>query len=503
MNITEHLERDHKIFPQRVALRFEGQEFTYQHLDELVNRMANGLKHLGVEKGDRVALFLPNIPEFVVAYLGSLKIGAVVVSLNVMLKQDEVLFILNDCEAKAIVTTQDLRVQIAADDLAHLQHILIAEGKAEEDVSLTRLLARMSPHAKALSMQIQDPAAILYTSGTTGLPKGATLSHGNVVSNMHSVKHNCQIQPHDKLLLYLPLFHCFGQNFILNGGLNAAATIVLQRRFDPEKLVETVQYEGITMFFGVPTVFAKLLDMQLPPLALRTIRYYFSAAAVLPAELTKRWQEQYGQWVHEGYGLTETSPFSCYNHDWHYKLGSIGMPIDNVEMQVVDAKGETLPPGEVGELVIRGPNVMLGYFNNPEETAKVLKDGWFHSGDLGHMDEDGYFYIVDRLKDMINRSGFKIYPAEVERVLYQHSDVMEAAVYGAPHPTKGEVVKAKVRLKAGRSLKAKALQAFCADRMAKYKVPSSISFVDSLPKNATGKILKRVLREEELALKKK
>ncbi|MDJ1182303.1 class I adenylate-forming enzyme family protein [Roseofilum casamattae] len=502
MNITEHLERDRKFFPQGIALRFEGQEFTYKHLDELVNRMANGLRSLGIEKGDRVALFLPNIPEFVIAYLGILKIGAVTVSLNVMLKQDEVLFILNDCEAKAMVTTEELRAEIPLDDLVHLEHILITEGNTEKDMSLSRLLARMSTSAKAISMQPQEPAAIIYTSGTTGFPKGATLSHGNVVSNMHSVKHNCHIQRNDKLLLYLPLFHCFGQNFILNGGLNAAATIVLQRRFEPEKLADILQNEGITMFFGVPTVFAKLLEMQLSPLALRTVRYFFSAAAVLPAELTKQWQQQYGQWVHEGYGLTETSPFSCYNHDLYYKLGSIGMPIENVEMQVVDDDGELLPPDEVGELVIRGPNVMLGYFNNPDETDKVLKDGWFHSGDLGYMDEDGYFYIVDRLKDMINKSGFKVYPAEVERVLYQHPDVVEAAVYGVPDPVKGEEVKAKVRLKAGRYLNAEALRAFCADRMAKYKVPNFIEFVESLPKNATGKILKRVLREEELALQK-
>ncbi|NEP46880.1 MAG: long-chain fatty acid--CoA ligase, partial [Okeania sp. SIO2H7] len=292
----------------------------------------------------------------------------------------------------------------------------------------------------------------------------------------------------------------FGQNFILNGGFNAAAMVVLQRRFEPDNVVETVSKEGITMFFGVPTVFAKLLEMELSQLDLKSVRYYFSAAAVMPTEIIKRWQQQHGQLVREGYGLTETSPFSSYNHDLQYKLGSIGMPIENVEMKVVDSDGKELPPGEVGELAIRGPNVMLGYWNRPEENAKVFKYGWFHTGDLGRMDEDGYFYIVDRLKDMINMSGFKIYPAEVERVLYQHPAIAEAAVYGAPHPEKGEIVKAKIRLKLGTACSLEDIKTFCAERMATYKVPRAIEFVDSLPKNATGKILKRVLREQELAM---
>lgn len=500
MNVAEHIERDRKFFPNKTALVFEGKQFTYQELDELANRAANALGALGIKKGDRVALFLPNIPEFVISYLGILKIGAVAVSLSAMLKSDEVRFILNDCTAKAIITTSALREQVPADDLAYLKFILIAEGETDGEMSLAGLLADASPQARSLSMEPTEPAAIIYTSGTTGFPKGATLSHGNIVSNMHSAKHCCSMRPDDKLLLYLPLFHCFGQNFILNAGLTAAATVVLQRRFEPDKVVETVASEGITMFFGVPTVFAKLLEMEPSQLELKSVRYYFSAAAVMPTEIIKRWQQQYGQLVREGYGLTETSPFSSYNHDSQYKLGSIGIPIENVEMKVVDSEGKELPSGEVGELVVRGPNVMIGYWNRPEENAKVFKEGWFHTGDLGRMDEDGYFYIVDRLKDMINMSGLKIYPAEVERVLYQHPAVAEAAVYGAPHPLKGEIVKAQIRLKLGTAIASEDLKAFCAKRMATYKVPQTIEFVETLPKNATGKILKRVLREQEVAL---
>ncbi len=501
MNVAEHVERDRKFFPNKTALVFEGKQFTYQELDELANRAANALEVLGIKRGDRVALFLPNIPEFVISYLGIMKKGAVAVSVSAMLKSDEVQFILNDCTAKAIITTSELREQVPADDLAYLEFILIAEGETEGEMSLAEFLAEVSPQGRGIFMEPTDPAAIIYTSGTTGFPKGATLSHGNIVSNMHSAKHYCSIRPEDKLLLYLPLFHCFGQNFILNAGLNAAATVVLQRRFEPDKVVETVASEGITMFFGVPAVFAKLLEMEPSQLELRSVRYYFSAAAVMPTEIARRWQQHYGLEVREGYGLTETSPFSCYNHDLQYKLGSIGMPIENVEMKVVDSEGREVTRGEIGELIVRGPNVMLGYWNRPEENAKVLKGGWFHTGDIGRVDEDGFFYIVDRLKDMINMSGFKIYPAEVERVLYQHLAVAEAAVYGVPHPTKGEIVKAQVRLKLGTASTSEDIKTFCAERMATYKVPRVIEFVDSLPKNATGKILKRVLREQEMALR--
>lgn len=431
-----------------------------------------------------------------ISYLGILKIGAIAVSLNVMLKKNEVKFILDDCSAKALITTESLSENVPNSELPELKHILIAEGQARIGISLDQLISSASPLASAVEMDRDEPAAIIYTSGTTGFPKGATLSHGNVISNVYAANHCYHTQPLDRLLLYLPLFHCFGQNAVLNAGLHSCATIVLQRRFDLEQVLSTIASDRVTMFFGVPTVFIKLLNINTSDYDLSSVRYYFTAAAPMPVEVVQRWQEKHGFAIHEGYGLTETSPFACYNHDLKYKLGSVGTPIENVEMKVVNFDGMEVQPGELGEIIIRGPNVMLGYWNRPTETAQVLKNGWFHTGDIGHMDEDGYFYVVDRLKDMINVSGFKVYPAEVENVLYQHPAVAECAVYGDPDPVKGEIVQASILLKAGLTVTEQDLIAFCSERMATYKVPCAVKFVDSIPKNATGKILKRLLREQ-------
>jgi long-chain acyl-CoA synthetase len=309
----------------------------------------------------------------------------------------------------------------------------------------------------------------------------------------------------DRLLLYLPLFHCFGQNAVLNAGLNACTTIVLHRNFDLEEILKSVATEQVTMFFGVPTVFLVLLNMSTPDDQLKSVRYYFSAAAPLPIEVAQKWYEKYGLVIHQGYGLTETSPCASYNHDYIYKPGSVGTPIENVEMKIVN-NGKEVPPGELGEIIIRGPNVMLGYWNRPFETAEVIKNGWFYSGDIGQIDADGFFYIVDRSKDMINVAGFKVYPTEVENVIYEHPAVAEVAVYGVPDLEKSEIVKANIVLKPGQIVTEKQIIAFCSERMAAYKIPKVIKFVDSIPKNPTGKVLKRVLRDEaanDVAVKRK
>jgi long-chain acyl-CoA synthetase len=495
MNIAHHVERGHHLFPDKIALIFEDKSYTYKQLDQLANRVANGLRGLGIHKGDRVALFLPNIPEFVISYLGILKIGAIAVSVNVMLKTAEVSYILNDCAAKAIITTESLSEQVSEVGLAELQYILIAEGRANKGISLAQLMANASPDACAVEMDCQAPACILYTSGTTGFPKGATLSHGNVVSNIYSANRCYRIQKSDRLLLYLPLFHCFGQNAILNSGLNACATIILQRKFDLEQAFETIATHNVTMFFGVPTVFIKMLNADASGYNLESVRYYFSAAAPMPVEVAQNWQNKYGFVIHEGYGLTETSPFASYNHDLKYRPGSIGTPIENVEMKIVDDDGHQVLPGELGEIAIRGPNVMLGYWNRPWETAQVIKNGWFHTGDIGRMDEDGFFYIVDRLKDMINVFGFKVYPTEIENIIYQHPAVAECAVYGVSE-LGSEIIAANIVLKTGYEITEEQIINFCSERIAAYKIPHRVKFVNSIPKNPTGKVLKRILRTE-------
>ncbi len=499
MNISQNIERVARIFPHQTALLFEEQTFTYAQLNAQANLVANSLHYLGIGKGDRVALFLPNIPEFIFAYYGIQKLGAIAVSLNVMLKRDEVWYILNDSGSKAIITTSDLRRQVPEQDLVDLQWVLLVDGENSQDLRLSELMLNASPIFSSMEMEPKDPAAIVYTSGTTGFPKGAVLSHGNIVSNMHSQRHSCGITKDDKLLLYLPLFHCFGQNAILNSGLNAGATIILQRRFQLDQVLAAIQTEGVTMFFGVPTVFAKLLEAKAENWNWRSVRYYFSAAATLSMETVRCWEQKFGSPIYQGYGLTEASPCASYNHAWKYKTGSIGMPIDNVEMKVIDEADQEVSVGKLGQIIIRGPNVMLEYWNHPEETAKVLKNGWLHTGDIGYMDADGDFYLVDRLKDMINVSGFKVYPNEVERVFHQHPGVAEVAVYGVNDPMKGEVVYANIRLVPGESFTVDDLRAFCHEKMANYKVPQVINLVRSLPKNATGKVLKTVLRQEAIA----
>jgi long-chain acyl-CoA synthetase len=499
MNIAHHVERGYRLCPNKTAIVYEDQSYTYKQLDRLVNCTANALRELGVGKGDRVALYLPNIPEFAIAYLGILKIGAIAVSLNVMLKSPEVSYILNDCAAKAIVTTESGRLQVAEADLPHLQHILITEGVVNRDIDFAALIANASPIARAVEMQWHSPASIVYTSGTTGFPKGATLSHGNIISNISAHNCCCGMNKNDRLLLYVPLFHCFGQNAIFNAGLNVCATIILQRRFDLEQVLSSIGKYQATMFFGVPTVFIRLLNQDTSKYNFSSLRYYFSAAAPMPVEISQLWQDRYKKVIHEGYGLTEASPCASYNHNFKYKFGSIGAPIANVQMQIVDANGYRLSPGELGEIVIKGPNVMLGYWNRPQETQAVIKNDWLHSGDIGRMDEEGFFYIADRLKDMINVSGFKVYPTEVENVIYQHRAIAEVAIYGVPDPIKGEIVKANIVVKNGHAITEQEIIEFCSQQIASYKIPQAINFVNHLPKNPTGKVMKRFLREAELA----
>lgn len=494
MNVAQTIEQGRRRFPNKPALIFEDQVFTYRHLDEQVNRMANVLHGLGLQRGDRVALLLPNCPEFVISYLGVLKMGGIVVSVSPILKPEEVGFILSDCGAILLITTAELSESAPRDELSTLLHILIAEEDSQPGQAWLTLMAQAHSEFQAVIMKQDEPAAILYTSGTTGFPKGATLSHGNIISNISAVNRCCNMQPDDRLLLFLPLFHCFGQNFILNAGLNAAATIVLQRRFNPELVAEVIFKEQITMLFGVPTVFMQLLEQAPPGNKFSSVHYCFTAAAPMPPEIVHHWQEQFNQILFEGYGLTETSPFASYNHLFNYKIGSIGTPIEHVEMRVVNRDGIELAVGEVGELVIRGPNVMLGYWNRPQETSDAIRAGWLHTGDLGWQDTEGYFYISDRLKDMVNIAGFKVYPSEVERVICRHPSVAEVAVYGVPDPLKGELIKASIRLLPNTEASEEEIITFCSSHIASYKVPRQIDFVSELPKNSTGKILKRLLR---------
>jgi long-chain acyl-CoA synthetase len=498
MNIAQHLERAARHFPERIALIFEDRRTSYAALQAQVDRLAHALTRLGIAPGERITLLLPNIPEFAIAYLGIQKVGAVTVSANVMLTAEELRYLVEDSGSTWLFTTQTFAPawQPLVDGGAFPSaRVVVVDADAPSGTTLGALLADAPATAfPARDMDPNDPAAILYTSGTTGRQKGATLSHANLVSNTFATVHLEGITFDDRLLLFLPLFHVFGQNAIMNSAFQAAATIVLQRRYDPLETPALIERERVTMFFAVPTIYIGILNAGLDPRRLESVRYYFSAAATMPVEVARRWQSIFGRPIVEGYGLTETSPFASYNHIWEHRPGSVGTPIENVEIKILDPEDHEVEPGTWGEICIKGPNIMLGYWNRPTETDDAIRHGWFHSGDIGYIDADGYIYIVDRVKDMINSAGFKIWPREVEEVLFRHPAIRECAVVGLSDPLKGEIPAAFLVLAEGANLSAEEFDAYCRQHIASYKVPRHVEFVDALPKNATGKILKRLLR---------
>jgi long-chain acyl-CoA synthetase len=491
MNIAEHLDRAAQHFPEHAAIIFEGRTISYQQLRDDVDRVAHALVGRGVRKGERVALFLPNIPEFAIVYLAIQKVGAIAVSVNVMLTTSELHYLLEDAGARRLFTTAALRK--AWCPLAHDLDVIVCEGEVSGFRTLQQLLEPPAALFSPRDMNRDDAAAILYTSGTTGKQKGATLSHGNVISNTFAAAHLGRMSTDDRVVLFLPLFHVFGQNAIMNAAFAAGATLVLQRRFDPEQTIATIERERVTMLHAVPTIYITLLNGDVDPRRLASVRYFFSAAATLPIEIANHWRQTYGRAIAEGYGLSETSPYATYNHVWRHKPGSVGTPIENVEVRVLDPDDNPVAGGTWGEICMKGPNVMLGYWNRPEDSALALRNGWFHSGDIGYIDADGYVFLVDRVKDMINSAGFKVWPREVEEVLYTHPAVKECAVFGLPDELKGEIPAAVVVLHAGATPGADELMEYCRRNLASYKIPRQVEFVASLPKNATGKILKREL----------
>lgn len=496
MNIVSNLERSVTFCPDKPAIIFEDTPITYKELHLKVCRLASRMRSLGVKKGDRIALFMANIPEFAIVYYAAMKLGAIAVSLNVMLVKNEVKYILGDCGAKIIFVGEDQACQVPTDDPDALEHIILVEGDENNEHHISRVYDTGVETFQALDMADTDPAVILYTSGTTGYPKGATLSHFNVVANVNSTNYHIRSTKEDVFHLFLPLFHCFGQNFIMNSCIKKGATLVMHKRFEPAPVIKAVKKHKVTMFFAVPTIYIYLLNMKDEEIDFSSIRYFFTAASVMPNDVANRWRAKYGIPINDGYGLTECSPFACYNHDFNYKPGAIGHPVINVQMKIVGEDGKAAAPGEWGEICIKGPNVMLGYWNKPTETEKTIIDGWLHTGDVGAQDEDGDFFIVDRVKDMIISAGNNIYPAEVENHIYAHPAVNEVAVLGIPNDVKGESVKAVIVLKPGEKVDPEEMIEFCKERMSRYKVPKYIDFVTELPKSATGKILKRILRDE-------
>jgi long-chain acyl-CoA synthetase len=499
MNLASFLEQHAAAEPQRIAVRFEGRSITYGALNLDATRLADALRSHGIAAGERVALFLPNIPEFITAYYAAQKLGAIVVTINAIFKTEEVRYLLDDSGAAAVFTTDELSKFVPLECKALRLRVLVDGAPAAGCNALDGLIAQGAENFASVPRAAGDAAALLYSSGTTGFPKGVVLTQHNIHSNIALAARYSNYRPGDRLALFLPLFHVYGQNYIMNAAFLAGSTIVLFRRFVPDVVLSAIGQERITHFFAVPTIFIALLAMDLSRYDLSSLRYEMSAAATMPEEISRRWTERHGRRVYEGYGLTECSPFACYNDVQEHRFGSVGRAIEGFELAIFDEFDRELPPGESGEIVIRGDGVMKGYWNRPDDTARALRQGWLHSGDMGRMDRDGYVYIVDRVKDMINVSGFKVWPAEVEQFLYRMPGVLEAAVYGIPDAQHGEQVAVALVARPDSKVTAQDVIDYCREHIAAYKVPALVEIVAELPKSPSGKLLKRVLRERHAA----
>jgi long-chain acyl-CoA synthetase len=489
VNLALNLTRTAATHGDRPAIKLEDASVSSGALAEQSARVAGLLQQRGVAPGDRVGIMLPNVPEFAAIYYGILTAGAVVVPMNVLLKQREVAFYLGDPEAKIVFAWHgfaEAAVPGAAD--AGTACILVRPGEFEG------LLAGVEPAAGVVERSDDDTAVILYTSGTTGTPKGAELTHANLRRNVDAVLRMWEFTPDDVILGALPLFHAFGQTCALNAAIAAGSCLTMLPRFDAGRALETIERDRVTVFEGVPTMYSALIHHpDRERFDTSSLRLCISGGASLPLETLRNFEAAFGCPILEGYGLSETSPVASFNHpDRPRKAGSIGTPIEGVEMAVVTETGGTPAQGEVGEIVIRGHNVMKGYWRRPDATAEAINaDGWFHTGDLANVDEDGYFFIVDRKKDLVIRGGYNVYPREIEEVIHEHPAVREAAVIGIPHPDLGEEVGAAVALKPGANVTEAEVRDFVKERVAAYKYPRYVWFVDELPKGATGKILKR------------
>ena len=498
--------------PAKTAIIFDQFKLSYAALDALSNQVASSLRAKGVKPGDKVGLMLPNIPQFPICYFGILKAGAVVVPMNVLLKAPEVAFYIGDSEARILITWDDFAAE-ALKGLADLPevttYVALKPGNDTAPEGAHRLEELMAgdPKFDMEPTNADDTAVILYTSGTTGRPKGAELTHFNLFMNCHQGTHLFSYNDDDVTLAVLPLFHSFGQSSVMNIALHAGATLTLVPRFETDKVLEVIQRDRVTILPGVPTMFFAILhDPRTKDYDLSSLRMCVSGGAAIPGQIIENWGSRFpGTIILEGYGLSETSPTATFNRSAaERRVLSIGKQIWGVEIKIFDENDQEVPgrgPESVGEIVIRGHNVMKGYYKKPAETAEAFKGGWFHTGDMGYIDDDGFFFIVDRKKELIIRGGFNVYPREVEEAIYQHPAVAEVAVIGVPDDRMGEEVKAVVALKPGQTATADEIIAFTKERVAAYKYPRTVEFLDTLPKGATGKILKKELKAQLEATK--
>jgi long-chain acyl-CoA synthetase len=503
-NLAVMLRESARRAPAKTAVILGDARLSYAQLDELSDKLAANLTNAGLAPGDRVGLQLPNIPQFVIAYFGILKAGAVVVPMNVLLKAPEIAFQLENSGARTLITYGGFidEAAKAAEAAAVTELYVVGDtGGATAGEAATPFEALLSGDAPGPQLSARgpaDPAVIIYTSGTTGTPKGAVLSHIGLYMNADIPGRLFEFSEDDVAIVALPLFHVFALSSVMNTCVLLGGTMTLVPRFEPRAVLQLMQRDRVTVFMGVPTMYIALLQaIDSADYDLTSLRVAVSGGAPIPAEVIDSFESRFGVPILEGYGLSESSSTATFNISvTERKVYSVGKPIWGTAVQIWDEQSRPLPPGadHVGEVVLRGMNIMIGYHDNPEATAKAFAGGWFHTGDLGYIDEDGFLFIVDRIKDLIIRGGYNVYPREVEEVLYAHPAIAEAAVIGVPDSKMGEEVHAIVAVKPGQSVTEAELIEFVKERAAAYKYPRAIEFRDSLPKGATGKILKKELR---------
>jgi long-chain acyl-CoA synthetase len=498
MSLTRLARESLDRYGEYVALAFEGRQYTNLEQDRAAGRLANALRRLGVCPGDRVMVMLPNCPEVTQSYAAILKCGGVIVPVIFLLGDREVAHILADSEARIVITSADMlwKVEAQIGVLPSLRHVLLVDGGGDGKTrSLGAEAAQEEESFATVERRSDDLAVILYTSGTTGVPKGVALSHDNLESNARAAAALHELEREDWAVSVLPLSHSYGLT-VMNAGHILGSRAALLRWFNPEEVLRTIQQFRAVSMSAVPTMLLYLLNV---PDAERfdtgSMRVWGSGAAPLPAEIVEPFERKFGGRILEGYGLTEASPVvSAHRLSGPRKIGSVGQAIPGVEVSIQDDGDRPLPVGEVGEVCVRGRNVMVGYYRNPEETARTVRAGWLHTGDMGRLDEDGFLFIVERKKDLIIRGGFNIYPREVEETLYGHPKIAEAAVVGMKDPLMGEDVLAFVVLRSGEQATEAEIAAFCESRLARFKCPKQVRFLDALPKSPIGKILRKELR---------
>lgn len=497
-NLATCLEQTATSAPDDVFIYFDEQVLTFSEVDGAARRVATGLTRLGLRPGDRVVVQLPNVPEFVYAYFGILKAGMTVVPVNPMLTGPEIQHQIEDSSASAVITHHSTAETVVASTgrRGAIPVVVVGSGSGDD---FGALLAA-EPLQWSYPCAPEDTAVVLYTSGTTGRPKGAELTHFQMFMNCTVAGELFGVGPGDVMAAALPLFHVFGLSNVLNVAARYGVALALIRRFEVDTVIHVLEQRGVTVFPGVPTMFVALLNADCEGRDLTTLNRGISGGASMPVEVIRGIESKFdGFVVLEGYGLSETASCSAFNIDAvQRKVASVGKPIWGVDMRIVDSDGRDIAsgPDRLGEIAIRGHNVMKGYLGRPEATAEAIRDGWFHSGDLGYVDEDGYFYVVDRLKDLIIRGGYNVYPRELEEAFYDHPEVVEAAVVGRPDERLGEEVVAYVVIRTGSTITVEDLDKHCRERLAAYKYPREICILTELPKGATGKILKRELRTE-------